>query len=402
VSTVSQFAIADNINTASVLWMPATLGFYFSTRFCISYLFFQTDPQSGAAFSIAINLLLLLAVAFYSFGPAIYPMASALRVSSFQWVLMFLSFSLCSLLWTAAVSRLVALAYWCGMAADVLMVLILLRTSPADRVNEALMKGFVGGACVIALTAWLSPTLQDLRPGNDDFFTPNAIGFACAFGLFLTQYLARSAGWSWLPGIFLAITLLRSLSKTTIAAFVAGQILLLVRDSAMKLRTKLLIAITSVLTIAVFWGLIEAYYDVYTNAGNQAETLTGRIGIWAFVLERSLQQPWIGHGFHSFRNVIPPFGSFEAWHAHNELLQQFYTYGVVGVVLMIGIYGSFFRQVKRLVSCTHNTILLGLLLFMVVRGLADTERFDLSFPLWLISLLSITLSQTSGSREVTA
>ena len=147
------------------------------------------------------------------------------------------------------------------------------------------------------------------------------------------------------------------------------------------------------------WQLIASYYEVYSNAGNQAETLTGRLGIWAFVLTRAVEQPWIGHGFHSFRNVIPPFGSFEAWHAHNELLQQFYTYGVLGIVLLVGIYGSFLRYVRRTASAETRAVLTSLLVFVVMRGLGDTENFDLSLPLWFIALMSLTLAQ-GGERRV--
>jgi exopolysaccharide production protein ExoQ len=105
----------------------------------------------------------------------------------------------------------------------------------------------------------------------------------------------------------------------------------------------------------------------------------------------SIQQPWIGHGFHSVWKVIAPFGpeQFEARHAHNELLQQFYAYGVVGVVMLVGIYGSFFRQVRKMVGGPQRTFFLSLLLFVVIRGMADTEPFDYSLPVWAILLFTM-------------
>src|SRR6185312_5237917 len=108
--------------------------------------------------------------------------------------------------------------------------------------------------------------------------------------------------------------------------------------------------ISAMATVALFWGLLNSYYDVYTNAGNQSETLSGRLGIWAYFLAEAVQRPWIGHGFDSAWKVIPPFGpdQFEAAHAHNELLQQFYAYGLVGVILFIGIYFNIFRHIRRL------------------------------------------------------
>jgi hypothetical protein len=35
------------------------------------------------------------------------------------------------------------------------------------------------------------------------------------------------------------------------------------------------------LITTVFSGLLNSYFDIYSNAGNSAETLTGRLGIWA-------------------------------------------------------------------------------------------------------------------------
>jgi O-antigen ligase len=108
-------------------------------------------------------------------------------------------------------------------------------------------------------------------------------------------------------------------------------------------------------------------------------------------LTRSVEQPWLGHGFHSFRNVIPPFGSFEAWHAHNELLQQFYAFGALGVVVVAGVYGSLFREFRRAQSLSLRVRLMGLMVFILIRGLADTENFDLSLPIWFIALVSVFL-----------
>jgi len=245
--------------------------------------------------------------------------------------------------------------------------------------------------------------MQDLRPGNDEFFSPNAIGFTCAFGIFLAEFLiVRSRIWRY-PAIFLAISLLRSLSKTTIIAFLLSQTLLLIFSTTIRRRSKVLIVTVASFVLAAFSELIAAYYQVYTSSGNQAETLTGRIGIWAFILDRALERPWFGHGFNSVWKVIPPFGfdQFEAWHAHNELLQQFYAYGVVGIVLLIGLYGSFYAQTRRILRPEHKTLFLALIAFIVIRGLGDTERFDLSFPLWSIALLSLMLAKLEEPLGVT-
>jgi exopolysaccharide production protein ExoQ len=289
------------------------------------------------------------------------------------------------------------------MAADVAMVVLLLRTGTESRVISALMKGYVIGACLIAAVAWLMPSQSDLRLGDEELLGPNQIGYVCAFAVFFAQYLIREGAPQWkIPTVLLSITLLRSLSKTTIVAFVLAQLFLLIRDRSISRKRKILFAVAACLVVGIFWNLLGAYYEVYTNAGNQAETLTGRLGIWAFILDKAIEQPWIGHGFHSVWKVIPPFEEFEARHAHNELLQQFYAYGVAGVLMLAGIYASFYRQVRKIPVAPLRTLFIGLLLFVLVRGLADTEAFDLSLPLWAITLIGLAAARTYRSREVLA
>jgi exopolysaccharide production protein ExoQ len=386
---MSSLAIT-RVQTRSEPWslMAATVGFYFASRYSTEYLFFQSNPRAGAGFSVGLNLLLFAVVLFHSLGPAPNTLRSTVSVPCIRPVAAFLLFALCSLLWSATISLPVAFAYWCCVAADLAMVVLLLRTGPVDLMSYSLMKGYVWGAGFIAVVIWASPTMQDLRPGNDDFFSPNAIAFICAFGVFLAQLLGRSnRSWN-VAAIFLAITLLRTLSKTTIIAFTAGEALLLFRDSAITRRKLLAVAFGAAAVVAAFWGLIQAYFEVYTTTGNQAETLTGRVGIWDYVFERSLEQPWIGHGFHSFRNVIPNFGPFEPWHAHNELLQLFYAYGAVGILLFFMVYGSFYLQIRHMRLSSYKAFFNGVLLFIVIRGLGDTDRFELTLPFGFVFLFS--------------
>jgi exopolysaccharide production protein ExoQ len=389
-----------------VLLLPTAVGFFFSFRLLgvlLSVRLFNQDAQVGVGAGLALNYLLLALAVFQSMGPAPRSLASMLRVPCFRWVLVFLGFSGCSLLWSVTASLAAAAAYWCAMAADVAIVVLLLRTGPVEDVSRALMKGYIWGSCAIALTAWILPAQSDLRLGDEELLGPNQIGYACAFAFFLAQYLIRRKERFWsIPAVFLAITLLRSLSKTTIIAFIAGQALLLMRDRSISRKSKILLIAGAVLIIAMFWGLLESYYVVYENAGNQAETLTGRLGIWAYFLEESLDKPWFGHGFHSVWKVIPPFGEFEARHAHNELLQQFYAYGVMGVGMMAALYVSFYRRVRKLATGPLKTFFLGLLVFVLVRGFADTEVFDLSLPLWAITLFGAIFEEASRSNQVTA
>lgn len=387
------YADANRIRIA-----PAVIGFYFAARLCITFLGFTSDPKTGAYVNFGIHFLLFGGAVIYSFGPARRTVREMLEARPLRWVFAFLLMGLCSLAWSSTASMPVAIAYWLELAGEVALMILILRVDSPAAATFSLAWGYAWGAILICAVEWLSPTMYDLRPGDDDFFSPNAIGFTCALAIFLLQITVKRTVLSRMVAAVLAISLLRSLSKTTIIAFVIAQGALLLLDRSRSLRGKLAIVVAAVLVVAPFWGLFESYYDVYTHLGNQSETLSGRLGIWAFVLGRSLEQPWIGHGFHSFRNVIPPFGSFEAWHAHNELLQQFYAYGVMGVCIVVSLYGSVFRQMRKADPSRLRSTLMALLVFILIRGLTDTENFDLSLPLWLIALLSVSLNDRSLSR----
>jgi O-antigen ligase len=394
------------VNARAVMPLAAVTGFYLSFRLFFPLLavrIFGQDAQEGVFVSLALNYLLLSLVALDTLGRSPYARRSVLQLPCFRWVLLYLGFSGISLFWSVTASLPAAAAFWCGMAADTTIVLLLLRNAPVDSVVNSLMSGYIWGSCAIAVVAWLLPAQSDLRLGDEELLGPNQIGWACAFGFFLAQYLMRRRLGKWtIPACLLAITLLRSLSKTTIIAFLAGQAYILLRDRSMRRRTKLLIAVSALLITVAFSHLLAEYYVVYTNAGNQAETLTGRLGIWLYFLNEAVQKPWIGHGFHAVWKVIPPFNEFEARHAHNELLQQFYAYGAVGVLMLLAIYGSVWRQLRRLSNRSLRIFFLGMLLFVIVRGAADTEPFDLSLPLWFIVIIGALITQAPNDPEVLA
>jgi exopolysaccharide production protein ExoQ len=399
-ATVSLSPVHPEEDTAPVPADTATpfiVGLFFSFRLFIMLLSvraFGMEPQTGTEISIALNLFLLGVVAFQSIGAADRTFGSILKISSVRWVSVFILFSGCSLFWSVAASLAAAAAYWCAMVSDVLMLALILRGKPTAPIVHSLMKGYVGGACIVAIIAWILPGQSDLRLGDDELLGANQIGYLCAFAFFFAQYLMLQKTGKWgMAAFLLAVTLLRSLSKTTIFAFLIAEGFLLMRDKFMSRRTKLIILSSTAFVGLAFSGLLTSYFDLYTNTGNSPETLTGRLGIWAFLLEEAVQQPWIGHGFYSVWKVIPPFGEFEARHAHNEIIQQFYSYGVSGLCMMAGLYVSFYRHVRRHATGSVRTFYVALLLFVLIRGFADTEIFDFSLPLWAILMFSVLLEQ---------
>jgi O-antigen ligase len=417
IAGVASLSFGEAAHSASLL--AGAAGFFFSARpifvlVSAKWLNIGTEPGVAAAFGLGFVLLLLASLQAY--GEGTESLGWVWKIGVMRWVALFLAFSCCSLLWTAAASRGASFLYWCALAFDVITVLALFRGHDAETAAHSLMAGFVWGSCVLSAIAWMMPVAADLRLGNLDYFNTNQIGNLCALAVFLCSLLAQRERGRWrLPALFLTVTLIRSLSKSTLVAFAAAQAYRLMRDSGMSRAKKMMLLLGVVLALAAFWGLLDAYYGVYTTAGNQAETLTGRTAIWAWALQNALACPWIGNGIDAMWKIMPPFGRdlFEARHAENELLQQFFAYGVVGVVMLVGVYGSLWRKFRLVKNESTQATLKALLIFVWIRGLAEAEPFDLLLPLWLITTLALmverspfqvrwTRNRWSGSPSVAA
>lgn len=372
------------------LLLPGLIGFLFSFRAAVAILFFKDDFSLATAVSTACVLLLLLAAAFFSVGGAPPLPSSSYRTTTLRWIVAYFAFALLSVLWTAA-PPIEALGFWVAWTADVFTLWFLMRNGVPEQNAAAVMKGFVWGACAVAIIGWSLPVMADLRLGDEEYLHPNAIGFVTAIGALMAMYLMqKNKHWRW-PALWLALTLIRTISKTSIIAFFVAMGFYLFKDKALSRATRIKIALAGVLILGSLSGLLIAYFNNYVESTNP-ETLTGRTIIWATAGEIAIQKPIFGHGFYSFHFAVPLFGDFEAAHAHNELLQQFFTLGAVGVILVIGIYWVFFRQLRRAPRSNLKTLAAGLLVFALVRGITDTERNDLSLPLWLMTMLSILLA----------
>jgi O-antigen ligase len=384
------------------LLLPALIGFVFAFRVCLTLLWFQDQPENASILSVALSLTLLTAAALSTIGSKPSIPSSCFRTPILRCIVAFLGLAVVSLLWTPAPLSAAA-GYLCAWIADIAAIWFILRDGPPENSAAFLMKGFVCGASVVAIVAWSLPPTEDLRLGDEDFLHPNALGFLFSIATLLAAHLARKKTLWTLPALFLGATLIRTLSKSAIIAFVASFGFALIRDSTLSRKVKIWIGVSAGIIVASLWGLLEAYLANYSQ-GIGPETLTGRTLIWAVSLEYAVKKPILGNGFYAYRFVVPPFGTFEAQQAHDELLQQFFSFGAIGVLLTLALYWLFFRQIRRTQSSQLKTLAATLLLFSLIRGLTDTQNFDLSFPLWLMAMLSILLAAqqpTTNNQQLT-
>ncbi|HEY3930526.1 MAG TPA: O-antigen ligase family protein [Candidatus Koribacter sp.] len=364
--------------------VPAAVGFFFAFRACVTVLGFQEHPVAATAATFAIELALLFVVWC---STSDFSVVGAMP-STVKWVIAYLSFVLLSLYWSQTGSTLVALMYWLGLALDCFLVYRLTADGSVEEKLNAILYGFILGAAAGGLIAWMLPTMPDLRIGNEDFLHPNALGYMLSLATLFAITLGRRVRAGVPLAFFCGLTLLRTLSKTSISAFAIAMIYYLLRGSHLARRAKVIIAVTAIAAVIASWGLLEAYAITYHETEN-AETLTGRTYLWDVTWQDAWQTPLLGRGFYSYRFVIPVLGDFEPWEAHNEVLQQFFCYGVAGLAIYLGLNVSLIRSTMRRRKSRMAVLAFAVIIFAVARGVLDTERFDVNFPLWLTTLFAI-------------
>lgn len=368
-------------------------GFLFAARsifVLVTARWLNMGTQLGVEISFCFSAALVLAAALQAFGPPAHPITSPLRSTPLRWALGYLIYAGFSLFWTNSASPASSALYWLALVADVLTALFLIRGNSPQIAATSILRGFITATCLLALTAWIVPGAADLRLGDLDYFNTNQIANLCAISL-----LVRPIAWPAtsnrvsMASALLGVTLLRSLSKTTIAAFVVAQLYRMLRDSSTSRARKVALVAAAGAFILMLSSVIDAYFTSYAGS-NQAESLTGRTAIWAWTLSAALEHPWLGNGFDAMWKVAPPFGGdlFEARHAENELLQQFFAYGAAGLAFLVGIYGSFITQARKSPDPVFRISLIALAIYAAVRGIAEAEPFDLLLPLWLITALA--------------
>ena len=109
-------------------------------------------------------------------------------------------------------------------------------------------------------------------------------------------------------------------------------------------------------------------------------TLTGRTYIWPAVFEAALQRPFTGYGIGVTSIAIPELShqiGYSPAHAHNLLLQAFFSVGFLGFILI------FFSCVYNFFYRTDNKLSNAMMVYILI-----TSLFEASF---LSGVASISL-----------
>jgi len=108
-----------------------------------------------------------------------------------------------------------------------------------------------------------------------------------------------------------------------------------------------------------------------------------------------------GVGIHAPVTTPQPF----YWSVRRELWENRSIYiaplSVAGLIMLCALYGGLYRKIRKLSEGPRRMIFVGILIFVIIRGFAEAEPFDLLLPLWAIVLITFLVTREDAvSQEI--
>lgn len=172
----------------------------------------------------------------------------------------------------------------------------------------------------------------------------------------------------WLWRLFLLYVVIAAVSRVSIAAFaIGGLCYILFQKKDYLIRW---ILVLSCIGVAVSFFMLSLSFNQswaqnsidYLKRGQDKtglSTFTGRTGIWRNAANKSLESPIIGHGYGVSRLIMEPLQDYQPLHCHNEVLEVFFTTGILGLIPFVTMfaYGLIWIIRSSRLSRTYSTTL---------------------------------------------
>jgi O-antigen ligase len=227
------------------------------------------------------------------------------------------------------------------------------------RLAEAIATAFAILAVVSLFFGLFVPSIgrmTDIFPGSwrGVWDEKNALGGNMALGAAICGAAAllnpyRRRRW-WSAAALCFLMLLMSTSKTALVSVLLGAGTLGLVWAVRRGPTSSIAATwAAVVGLGVAAGFVFFASDLLFGLLGKDATLTGRTQIWAAVMHRIDERPWLGYGYAAIWDETDKWGplswiihdaGFRPHHSHNSWLEQWLALGVVGLVA----WSAFFLQ----------------------------------------------------------
>jgi len=294
-------------------------------------------------------------------------------VAQNPWLFLFYGFFLLSCLWSA--HPFVSLKRLFKDFGNVVMILVILtEINPIGAVKSLLAR------CTYVLLP-LSVLFIQYYPQLGRGYVPftwepyycgvttgkNTLGeVLIIFGVFLVwegterwtrnrRGITRSEGVAWIVVLVMEFWLLwKAHSSTALACFVFGSAIIFAMRLPFFQRKVRHLGLygAGIVGILVVLNSVFNLGQFLTESLGRDATLTGRTEIWDRVLHAAHTNPIIGEGFWIFwdgdksANLFPEF-FFRLLQSHNGYIEMYVDGGYIGILLLVGLAGSFLGKAKQ-------------------------------------------------------
>ena len=215
-----------------------------------------------------------------------------------------------------------------------------------DQLLMSMGKAVILGALLTAIAPLFMIDFSELintRYGVQEVIHPNTIGFHVALALIFLLAgvrVTKSILVTYFFVIFFLLVLFLTFSKTSFVALViALGVLWLCMRGQERMLFGFVIMFSSSVPLILLWDYLIDKVSTYFVDPSLYITLTGRLPIWGIVLELVEQNPLLGFGFATFREVMTSYVGdlwlVEIVHAHNAYFTVLFQMGIVGLTVIL-------------------------------------------------------------------
>jgi O-antigen ligase len=236
----------------------------------------------------------------------------------------------------------------------------------------------------------------------------NTMGSIAAIALFVGGYVIRteSVNAKYICRIYLVLwggLMLISLSKTSILLFAIVSVLYVFVNRLGLLQPARFLFVSVLFSITFFTAILVIFSVVIFGEfslsavimGLSDEQLTGRANIWKFIADVLDDNGALGYGYGAFwgTNSAPNILYSEGYisllnQAHNGYLDLVIQFGIIGYVIVVGLFISFFCIIRDSSGdAAWSYFVFNFVLFFAFHNVTESSLFRSTHFLWVVFLI---------------
>jgi O-antigen ligase len=262
------------------------------------------------------------------------------------------------------------------LGASVLMIALVYHAKNIVQLEKIEKIWFFIVSAFILKDTVTSLIFQEMRPAGEvvrlgmGVTHANALSFLAGL-IFWISFTCKRSKYPlvlWLWRVFLLYVIIAAVSRVSIAAFVIGGLCYILFRRKEYLNRWIVVFSCVGILVTVFalglsfdqsWASDIVGYLTRRQDKTSLSTFSARTDIWQNAANQSLESPIIGHGYGVSRLTMGPLPNhdFQPMHCHNEVLEVFFTTGLLGLIpfLLMFVYSLNWLRRSSWLSRTFST-----------------------------------------------